>query len=66
MAALITDIVDMCSNVSVSDRRLLAKVLGTMATDSPTISYLPYVVAQALSGLLGVDDDIEAGFYTNT
>lgn len=56
----------MCSNVSVSDRRLLAKVLGTMATESPTISYRPYVVAEAVMGLLGVDDDIEAGFDANT
>ncbi len=69
MQSLLCDIGDKCSDQSTLDRRLLAKIIGTMATDSPTVSYLPCAVAESVLAFLasaqsepGFDSDLQDAF----
>lgn len=52
MTNLVDDIHSRCLNVSVADCKVLAKMLGSFAGDSPVLSYLPWVAAAALQSLL--------------
>lgn len=65
MSASINDIGGMCAGLSHSDRRILAKMLGTMAADSPVISYLPYASAERILSYFVVNDEDETGFGTD-
>lgn len=61
MSNLINDIGDLCSDQPRLDKRTLAKMLGTMATDSPTVSYLPRPVAERVLSFLSAEDMPEDG-----
>lgn len=52
MTNLIDDIHSRCLNLSAADRKVLAKMLGSFASDSPVLSYLPWAAAVALQSLL--------------
>lgn len=61
MQSMLSDIGSLSGTRSRPDKFILAKVLGTFATDSPTLSYLPYGLAQSLLTFLAADI-VDEGF----
>ena len=52
MSDMVQDIVNLQYRLDSSQQRVLAKMLGSMATDSPVSSYFPYTVAVKVKALL--------------
>lgn len=51
MGSLVADVAHMCDRLAPSDRKVLGKMLGSLASDSPAISYSPLTVANAFEPL---------------
>ena len=56
MSKLVLDVHGMSASLSLPDRQVLAKMLGSMASDSPTLSYFPLEVAASIKECIEVQD----------
>lgn len=56
MSKLVLHVHGMSTSLSLPDRWVLAKMFGSMASDSPTLSYVPLEVAASIIECLEVQD----------
>ena len=56
MSKLVLRVHGMSTSLSLPDRWVLAKMFGSMASDSPTLSYVPLEVAASIIECLEVQD----------
>lgn len=52
MGTMVLDVAHMCERLPLSDRKVLGKMLGLLASDSPAISYFPLAVAIAVKSVV--------------